>query len=491
MTDLGERTQEHGGQSSEATAGDGRSGGAHSRRGFLRTSAAVVSLAGLGAAGGAGFRGVEATAQAADVPSYADFVPADGQFVAENGAVEVGSFDIGTYLEALRTEGDGEGSETVPFQLEPLPLNVFAGSTSFALLEQLGFGGPIPVVSAPAEEAISDLNTDRVTSIVDVTVYAGSYDTDAIAGTVEESDLTESDTSGVFVGPDPRFGGTQADQVVAVTWTSEYVISGPSVDLVATVDDTAQGQAPRLHEQNETVARQFADAGHGAFTTTSFTSDPPLQVNEDNAQFGIDYSPVETAQLQGYTQSLAVDLDDAVITATTVFSHESEAAVDEDVLSAVGSETGESTLSRDGRFVTVESTYPDVIPEDSGDGTDDGGAGDGGGDDGTGDGGGDDGTGDGGGDDGAGDGDGDDDGTGDGGGDDGSDGGMDDGADDGSDGDGDDGGTDDGSDGDGDGGSGDGLGPGFGPLSALTGLGGAGYLLSQRLGADTGADDEQ
>ena len=68
--------------------------------------------------------------------------------------------------------------------------------------------------------------------------------------------------------------------------------------------------------------------------------------------------------------------------------------------------------------------------------------------------------------------------------DDGSDNGIDDGSDDGSDGSADDG-TDDGSDtgsenasGDG---SGDGLGPGFGPVSALSGLGGAAYLLRRRL----------
>jgi PGF-CTERM protein len=210
------------------------------------------------------------------------------------------------------------------------------------------------------------------------------------------------------------------------------------------------------------------------------------------------YSPVEAAELQGYTQSLTVDLDDAVITVTTAFSHESEAAVDEDVLSAVGSETGESTLSRDGRFVTVESTYPDVVPDDAGDGTDDGGMDDGGGDDGGMDDGGgdDDGMDDGGGDDGGMD-DGTGDGSDDGGGDDGSDGGGDDGTDDdGGGGDGADGGSDDGtdegsedgSDGDGDG-SGDGLGPGFGLPSALAGIGGAGYLLSRRLGRATGQDD--
>jgi hypothetical protein len=473
----------------------GRRGGIR-RRGFLRASAAAVSLAGFGVAGGTGLTGETlGSVQAGDVPSYADFVPADDRFLSENGAIQVTGVDIESFIEISQAEGSQE-FETTPFQLEPLVLGSLFIGAEFSRLDQLGLGEALPIVATggqpPEDGEIPDFQTDRLTGVGDVAITSGSYDTDTIAAAVEESELTESDTPGIFVGPDPTVGGTQQDQSVAITWSSAYVITGPSVDLVVAAEETAQGQRDRLADQNQGFATQLAAAGASDFTSTRFSPEGEIQVEEPDSF--VDYSPIVESQVQGYTHSHVVELENDVWTATTVLSYPSTDAVDVDALSGVGSMADERSLSSDGRFVTVESSYAGLLPSDDpgdggsedgsdGGGSDDGTGGDGSGDDGSGD----DGSGDNGsGDDGSGDdGSGDDSSGDDGSGDDGS--GDDSSGDDGS---GDDGSGDDDSGDDGSGG-GDGLGPGFGPLSVLAGLGGAGYLLSQRLGGDTGLDDEK
>jgi hypothetical protein len=484
MSAPSKESEQHAASRRHRTAGG--SGGIR-RRGFLRTSAAAVSMAGLGLSGGERLHGVAgATTQTPELPSFVEFVPADISLVGTDGTVTVTSADIQPTLELFTIEeGDSNNSQTTPLQFEPLVLTSFLIGLEFSRLGELGLGDALPVVSTasePPEEEIPEFPTDRLVSVGDAVVTVGSYDTDEIAAAIEESDLTESDTPGVFVGDDPVFGGTQQDNTVAVTWSPEHVISGPTVELVAAVAETAQGERARLFEQNDDIARQLTDAGAGDMTGTVFSTDGQVQPDTDDDIF--DYTPLTESQVQGYTHSLTVDAAGPSVTATTVFSHTSTDNVDEEVLSGVGSEASESTLSRDGRFVTVEALYTEPLSggDDSGDGSDDGSGdeSDSGSDDG-GTSGGSDGESEG--SDGESDSDDGNDSSADG---DGGDGGNSD--DGGADEDGGDGGNSDDGGADGDGGDdgGDGIGPGFGLLSALAGLGGAGYLLSRRLGDDTG-----
>ncbi|ERH10449.1 MAG: hypothetical protein J07HX64_02224 [halophilic archaeon J07HX64] len=463
---------------------------------------------GLGAAGGTQLPGgTLGSVQSGDVPSYADFVPADDRFRLDNDTFQVTNVDIESFIEISQSDGEGNLEfETTPFQLEPLILTSFLFSSEVPRLGALGLGEALPIATVggqvPQDGDVPDPRTDRLTGVGQIAVASGSYDADVIAAAIEESELTESDTPGVFVGPDPTFGGTQQDQSLAITWSSEYVITGPSVELVAAVEETAQGERDRLAEQNQDFATQLAAAGAGELSSTSFSPDGDIQAGGGGSL--VDYSPIAESQVQGYTHSHVIGFETGLWSATTALSYPSTDAVDGDALSGVGSMADERSLSSDGRFVTVESSYAGLLPSDD---PDDGGSDDGSGDDGTGDGGTDDGSGDDGtggsgsddesGDDDAGDGGSDsgsgDDDAGDSGTDDGSggDGGSDDGTDDGSgdNGSGDDDGDDNSSGDDGSSG-GDGLGPGFGALSAVAGLGGAGYLLSRRLGGDTGPDEE-
>ncbi|ERH10451.1 MAG: hypothetical protein J07HX64_02226 [halophilic archaeon J07HX64] len=481
MIDFLRRTDGSGAQAGQPATGEDHVTGLR-RRGFLRASAGALSLAGLGVSGTGGAHG---STQTADIPRYAEFVPTDDRFRSEDGVVGVLSVGVPSLIEFFRIESDQQ-FETTPFQFEPIAQVSFVVGFEFSLFDGLGLGEAIPVAAAGGTEpgfgdiAISELVTDRITSFGNVTVSSGSYDVDEITAAIEESELTESDSAGIFTGPNPVFGGSQQNQPVAVTWSSEHVITGPEPELVAVAEETVQGQGSRLSEQSEDFARQVADAGAGSFTSTGFSLEGPLQVGESDSF--VDYSSLRESAVQGYTHSHVVNPGASTWNGTSVLSYETTDDVDEDALSGVGSAAADSSLSRDGRFVTVESDYSNLLP-DSGadDGTDSETGGDSGADDGTdsgtgGDSGADDGTDSGtGGDSGADDGT--DTGT-------GGDSGADDGTTDGT------GGDDDNSSGDNGEGGGDGSGPGFGALSALAGLGGAGYLLSRRLGGAESGDEQ-
>jgi hypothetical protein len=498
MSDGDQRRERGTGASGQSTDGDRGSGGIP-RRGFLRSSAAVASLGALGVTGVTPTWG--SAVQSGDVPAYADFVPADDQFLSETGVLQFQSIDVDAFVDIITFQeetGDNDNQdETIPFQLSPQPVSLFTAAFHFSLLNGLGLGEEVPLAGLSGQEPpeeVPDTRTDRVSVVGDVVFDIGDYDADALVTAVEEAGLTESDTAGVFTGPDPRGGGNQ-EQTVAIALSSDYLVAGGNVESVQTVVETARGNGSRLHEQNSDFARLLADTGDGAFVTVRFATGGGPLPTPDGGFLNIDYSPIEQATLQGVAQSNVYDLDAMEVSATTVFSHVSTDDVDESALSGVGASAAERSVSRDGRFVTVESLYTEFPGSDGGSddgGSDDGSGDDGSGDDGSGDGGSDDGSGDGGSDDGSGDGS-TDDGSGDGGGmDDGSDddgsgdGSTDDGSGDGSTDDGSGDGTDDGDNAtDGDGGGGDGFGPGFGVLSAVASLGGAGYLLSQRLSGDT------
>jgi hypothetical protein len=440
------------------------------------------------------------------VPGYADYVPAEvEEIVLQNGSVELASVNLTRLFELLVASSDQEeeegDSEAARLQFEPQVLGIFSAVTPLSLYDQIGLGDVLPAAAAgsqqSAPEEVPDLMTDRITSVSTtamgsgIAVATGSYDPGALASALDQGPLEPSDTSGVYVGDDPRFGGTQQDVQVAVTWSDQYIISGPSVALVTTIAATGAGNRPRLHEQNGDLARQLSAAGNGPFTTTSYSPSGTLQINQENTFF-VDYSPIENVTLKGYSQSTTTDLAAGEINAISTFNHPSSGDASESALSGVGEGAAERSVSSDGRYVTIESVYRGEIPAQEDDTSDDSSSdedssGDGTSDDSSSD---EDSSGDGTSDDSSSDedssGDGSDDSSSD------SDSGSTDGSGSESDSSGDDSGSSDdgGSGGSSDDGSGssDGGGPGFGLVSALSGLGGAGYLLKQRL--DDGSDGE-
>lgn len=460
------------------------------RRRFLQTSVAAVTAAGLGLSG-------SAAAQMGSVPRYADFVPDDDRFVLNNSAIRFSGLDLQAYFDLLATTADNDQqngeSETIPFQFEP-QLSAILGSTSAFVLygeleiEQSILGATLAENESQPDPADfpDDSPTDQMVAIslpraenqvasFGAQVSLGSYDADSIATAVEESDYTESDIDGIFVGSDPRVGGTQSDAEVAIAWSSEYVISARSPELVQTIEAAGQGQSPRLYEQNDAVARQLSGAGGGDFQTTYISRSGELQLSRADQAFNIDYSPVQNGQIQGYSGSFSYDIEAGTASAVTVFSHPSAGAVDQSAFSSVGT-SGDATnrnLSTSGRFVTIEASYQLPSFDGSDDGSDDGT--DDGSDDGT-DSSSDDSSSDDSTDDSTSDDSTSDDSTSD---DSSSDSDSDSGSTDGSD-------SESDSSDDGGSSSSDDGGPGFGLVSALTGLGGAGYLLKRRtnLGED-------
>ncbi len=460
MTDFSERQAEAGDSEPPATN--------MSRRRLLQTSAGVLAV-GLGATG-------SGTAQIGSVPGYADYVPAEvDEIVLQDGSVELASVDLRALFELLIASSDQQeeegDSEAVRLQFEPQVLGIFSAVTPLSLYEQVGLSDVLPAAAAgsqqSAPEEVPDLMTDRITSLSTTTagagaaVATGSYDPGAVGSALDDGPLEPSDTTGVYVGDDPRFGGTQQDVQLAVAWSDQHIITGPSVDLVTTIAATGMGNRPRLHEQNGDLARQLSTAGNGPFTTTSYSPSGTLQINQQNTFF-VDYSPLENATLKGYTQSNRTDLAAGEISAVSVFNHPTAGDASESSLSGVGEGADERSASTDGRYVTIEAVYRGEIPAQEDDSSSDDSSSDDSTDDSSSDDSTDDGT------------DSTDDGT------DSTDDSTDDSSSDS------DSGSTDGSESESDGSGDDGSassddgGPGFGLVSALTGLGGAGYLLKRR-----------
>lgn len=101
--------------------------------------------------------------------------------------------------------------------------------TPLSLYSEIGLSSVRPAAAAggqqSAPEEVPNLKTDRVTSIPTVEVGSGiavsegSYDPSAIKSALEEGSLDPSNTSGVYAGEDPRFGGTQRDVKIAGGWS--------------------------------------------------------------------------------------------------------------------------------------------------------------------------------------------------------------------------------------------------------------------------------
>ena len=413
------------------------------RRGFLQASAATVSLAGIAGAGVATRFGSSGM-QAAAIPDYADWVPADDAFLRDDGTVFVAGLDVTAFLEFLASDaqddgGDDDESEAQPFPLESVIQPFLSIIFDASFLEQLGLASPIVGQSLNAdnpEDIETDAPADQFVAMGDTTVYLGSFDTDAITSAAESAGLTD-EGDGVY---------TNDQGSVALAWDSEWVVTSSDPELVRTTIAAGTGQETRRYEVSDDFGELLSRAGQGDFVSAQLAREPTLTFSEtDGDFFNIDYSAIQETGIQGYAQSSVYDTNERRIDTTLTVSYESEDSVDTDALAAVGAEASQRSSSRDGRFVTLQFRYTesDFI---SGGGTDDG----------------------------------TDDGT-----DNGTDNGTDDGTDNGSTDDSTDGGTNDEMDdetSDEEEESSDDDGPGFGVAATVTALGGAGYMVSRRLG---------
>jgi PGF-CTERM protein len=399
-----------------------------SRRQFLQTSAATVGAAGLVSTVGL------ASAQQSSLPAYAEFVPTGEGILSDRGELELGTYTLDAQIELF---GQVQGSDSIPLQFEPFVYSTlllefwqFLGRANIAE-EIMGSLSDFTVLDDINNVDASSVPAERHTLIGTTSLYSGPFDIEAIESAVQESEGTETSVSGIYEYPTGEI----------VTWGEGYLLLGASVDQVAAIQRTGDGPDQPRYEQSPELETLLTAVDHGGHTLTRLTDGGTLNVSEYGQS--LDHSPLEGTT--GYIGTLSYDSDATEFSATTVARYPGEGSVTADRLSEMIVQELNSNVTTDGRSVRVTASYDraeaGLAPDDSDDQNSD---------------------------------------------DDGQNG--DDGQSDGGDGtDGGDGGTneaDDGSDqqsGDGSESSDDG-GPGFGVATALSSLGGAGYLLTRRLG---------
>lgn len=397
-----------------------------SRRQFLQSSAATVGAAGLVST--VGLAG--ATTQQASVPAYAEFVPTGDFVLSQRGELELGTYTLDAQVELF---GQVSGSDSIPLQFEPfvystLLLNFWEFFDGTNLAEPVfGSLSEFTALDDISEVDTSDVPAERHTLIGRATsLYLGPFDLDTIQRRVDEGDATETSQSGLYEYPNGAI----------VTWGDGYLLIGANVDQVAAIQQTGDGPDQPRYEQSSELETLLRAVDHSGHTLTRLTDDGTLSVSEHGQS--LDHSPLEGTS--GYIGTLSYDNEATEFAATTVARYPDEQSVTGDRLGEMVVQELDSNLTTDGRSVRVTASYDrteaGLAPDEDSDGQN--------GDDSQSDG---------------------QDST------DGSDSGTNET-------------TDDGTSqqtGD-DSGSSDDGGPGFGIATALSSLGGAGYLLARRVG---------
>lgn len=400
-----------------------------SRRQFLQSSAATVGAAGLVST--VGLAG--ATAQQASVPAYAEFVPTGDFVLSQRGELELGTYTLDAQIELF---GQVSGSDSIPLQFEPFIYSTlllefwqFLGRANLAE-EILGSLSEFTVMDDISDVEASGVPAERHTLIGTTSLYSGPFDIGAIESAVQESDATETGTNGIYEYPTGEI----------VTWGEGYLLLGASVDQVAAIQQTGDGPDQPRYEQSPELETLLAAVDHDGHILTRLTDDGTLSVSEYGQS--LDHSPLEGTT--GYIGTLSYDSDATEFAATTVARYPDEQSATENRLGEMVVQELDSNLSTDGRSVRVTASYDRADAGLAPDGDNDSQNGDDNQSD---------------------------------------DGDQSDGQDDGSNGDTNDT-IDDGMDQQSDDGpeSSDDGGPGFGIATALSSLGGAGYLLARRVG---------
>jgi hypothetical protein len=398
-----------------------------SRRQFIQSSAVALGATGVL---GAGIGQQPGGAQENGVPGYAEWIPEGEGILNQQGELEIGTYAFDTQIELF---GEVSPGGQQPLQFEPFVytasmLGLWRALTVVDLAEPVL--GSLNDAETAEEADPSGVPADRHVLIGRTSVYTGSFDTDAIAEAVQNSNTEATEFDRLYEYPESG---------AVIAWGDGYLIQGDtrSVEQVATIRDAGDGDQPARYENSTELAELLAAVDHSGQTIVRLTGDGTLST--DQYSEAIDHSPLEGAT--SYIGTLGYDIETAEFDATTVVRYPDQESVDPDRLSEMVTNELSQEVTTDGQSARVTARYArsdvgfDIEDDESDDGDDQNG--DDSGND--------------------------------------SDSGQDDQTMDDSD-------TNDSED---DSESSDGSGPGFGLVTGLSAVGGAGYLLSQRLGDDS------
>lgn len=332
-----------------------------SRRQFLQTSAATVGAAGLISTVGLG----TASAQQGELPAYAEFVPTGDLILSRRGELELGTYRLDAQIELF---GQVSGSDSIPLQFEPFIYSTlllefwqFLGRTDLA---EPVFG---PLSDFTALDDISEVEAEGVpaerhTLIGTTSLYSGPFDRDEIDSRVQDSDATETSESGIYEYPTGEI----------VTWGEGYLLLGASVEQVAAIQQTGDGPEQPRYEQSSELDTLLRAVEHSGHTLTRLTNDGTLSVSEYGQS--LDHSPLEGTT--GYIGTLSYDSDTTEFSATTVARYPDEQSVATDRISGMIVQERDSNVTTDSRSVRLTASYDraeaGLAPDDTNDdGTDD------------------------------------------------------------------------------------------------------------------------
>jgi hypothetical protein len=329
------------------------------RRTFLRNSAVAVCGLGVAASPTAG----ALPADQNDVPEYADWI--DDEVLREanpDSADSVVCIDIETIIDLFEFTSELDQDEDLTTDTPPsgLPLvaaSLLAGFFWNATLVQWGIAEHVLGAERIFDQQNSTIeaNPDTVPSdrhlvYGNLSVYLGSYDTDTIETTVEETDgVTESDTAGIYTG------ATSFDEAWFFTWSEDAVIVADEIETVERIQAAGNGERSRRHEEDPTFARLLRNGGDRELVELSRNESGQAQYSQTGPE-GIDTTPYED-DLFGFIAGNDIDVGGREIDATVGIVHTSEDDIDEADIERLGAGTTERNERRDGAFVVVTMTF--------------------------------------------------------------------------------------------------------------------------------------
>jgi len=314
-----------------------------SRRQFIRSSAAALGATGVLRAGIG--RQMGAAQEAGEIPDYAEWIP-DGETVLnEQGELVVGTYTFDALVELF---GEVSAGDQRPLQFEPFlytasMIRIWPILTRIDLADQIL--GSLNESGSAAEVDRSEIPADRHILLGRTSVYTGSFDTDAIAQTVEESDAQETEFDGVY----------EYDNTAVIAWGDGYFIQGNTqgVDQVAAIRNTGDGDRQPRHDSNDEFQQLLGAVDHSTQTLIRRTDDDTLST--DRYSGSIDHSPLAGAT--SYIGTLSYDVDTTEFDATTVIRYPDQGSIDPDQISEMVTNERSQEITRDGRTVRVTARY--------------------------------------------------------------------------------------------------------------------------------------
>lgn len=324
-----------------------------SRRQFIQSCVGATCAISVGAT-----VGTESAlaAQNDEIPEYADWI--DNDRFEDGGGVTC--HDLQTAVEIAQFRLENMGQDIEPASLDPLALpyafGSVAGSEIWSKLEVFGFSGAVLGATEISEDRSlqTQLNPEDVIArrhllYRDVSVFLGPFDTDSFTAVVEENeDIEQSETDGIYTGVD------QNALEYFFTWGEGYFIIAEDREPLEAVEQAGNGERPRRHEENDEFARLLRSAGHHEIVNA-------VQFQEGQNTFAeaeinvVDLSPYE--DVTGYAVGNDVDFDGEEIDATVGLTYPSAGDISDDAIRTVGADATERDESRDDDYVRVSATF--------------------------------------------------------------------------------------------------------------------------------------